>query len=187
MVDICSIKIFKGYSDLIPIIASRLFVCEFILVLENKNLTFAMRVLKQHTNFLFRVLSCVSGVDMLDLKYRFCIAYELLSLKKTARLRLKSFLTEVAPATSITSVFVCANWWEREIWDLFGIYFISHNDMRRILTDYGFEGHPLRKDFPLCGYIEHCYSDIKGAIVAAPIQLSQEYRNFSFENWWGLS
>ena len=107
-----------------------------------------------------------------------------MSLTYNSRLRLKVFTNELQSLPSSVKIFINANWWEREIWDLYGIYFDQHPDLRRILTDYGFEGHPLRKDFPLSGYIEVRYDDNKKRIVVEPLELTQEARSFTFESPW---
>ena len=112
------------------------------------------------------------------------MVYDLLSLTYNSRLRLKVFTNELQSLPSSVKIFINANWWEREIWDLYGIYFDQHPDLRRILTDYGFEGHPLRKDFPLSGYIEVRYDDNKKRIVVEPLELTQEARSFTFESPW---
>jgi NADH dehydrogenase (ubiquinone) Fe-S protein 3 len=123
-------------------------------------------------------------VDFLTKNYRFSVVYDLLSLTYNSRLRLKVFTNELQSLPSSVNIFINANWWEREIWDLYGIYFDQHPDLRRILTDYGFEGHPLRKDFPLSGYIEVRYDDNKKRIVVEPLELTQEARFFTFESPW---
>jgi NADH:ubiquinone oxidoreductase subunit C len=123
-------------------------------------------------------------VDFLTKNYRFSVVYDLLSLTYNSRLRLKVFTNELQSLPSSVKIFINANWWEREIWDLYGIYFDQHPDLRRILTDYGFEGHPLRKDFPLSGYIEVRYDDNKKRIVVEPLELTQEARSFTFESPW---
>ena len=148
------------------------------------NLLFVLKYLKLNINYQYRLLSCISGVDLLKKVYRFCLVYELLSLVFNARIRIKIFLDETVLVKSSTSLFINANWWEREIWDLYGIYFDQHPDLRRILTDYGFEGHPLRKDFPLSGYIEVKYDFLKKRVVLEPIKFSQEFRVFNFETPW---
>jgi len=117
-------------------------------------------------------------------KYRFAVIYDLLSLTFNNRIRVNIFITDLTIVTSSVNVFLNANWWEREIWDLFGIYFAKHPDLRRILTDYGFEGFPLRKDFPLSGYIEVRYDENKKRIITESIELTQEFRLFSFETPW---
>ena len=143
-----------------------------------------MNVLKNHIGYQYKLLSCISGVDFLLKKYRFAVVYDLLSLTFNTRMRVKIFVNEITFVTSSVNVFINANWWEREIWDLFGIYFDKHPDLRRILTDYGFEGYPLRKDFPLSGYIEVRYDENKKRIVTEPLELAQEFRTFTFETPW---
>ena len=113
-----------------------------------------MTFLKDHHNAQFANLVDITGVDMPTREYRFEIVYNLLSLRYNARIRVKTYTDEMTPLDSINEVFKAANWYEREIWDMFGVFFSNHPDLRRILTDYGFDGHPLRKDFPLSGYIE---------------------------------
>jgi NADH dehydrogenase (ubiquinone) Fe-S protein 3 len=108
----------------------------------------------------------------------------MLSLTFNSRLRIKIFVNEVTSVDSIVPLFCNANWWEREVWDLFGIYFQNHPDLRRILTDYGFEGYPMRKDFPLSGYVEVRYDQTKKRIVVEPVELAQEFRAFSYETPW---
>jgi NADH/F420H2 dehydrogenase subunit C len=168
-------------SNILPVISYNLTTNETTIVCKSENLNFCLFFLKKHSNCRFNLLSCISGVDLLDKKHRFCISYDLLSLSRNTRLRVKTFISEAEPIISSTLVFINANWWEREIWDLFGVYFLNHNDLRRILTDYGFEGHPLRKDFPLFGYTEVCYNEIKKRIVCERVVLSQEYRDFVFK------
>lgn len=110
--------------------------------------------LKDHHNAQFANLVDIAGVDMPTREFRFEIVYNLLSLRYNSRIRVKTYTDEMTPIDSANDVFKAANWYEREIWDMFGVFFAGHPDLRRILTDYGFEGHPLRKDFPLTGYIE---------------------------------
>jgi len=107
------------------------------------------------------MLTYIAGIDLYGLLYRFCVVYDLLSLTYNTRIRVKVYLTETGSVNSIINIYLNSNWWEREIWDLFGIYFENHPDLRRILTDYGFEGFPLRKDFPLYGYVELRYDETK--------------------------
>ena len=117
-------------------------------------------------------------------KYRFCVVYDILSLRYNSRLRIKIYVNEITSIDSCISVYVNSDWWEREIWDFYGIYFNNHPDLRRILTDYGFEGYPMRKDFPLSGYVEVKYDQMKKRIVLESLQLSQEFRSFVFEMPW---
>ena len=153
-------------------------------VVSHSHLIFALNVLKNHVNCQYSLLTSVSGVDLLSKSYRFCVVYELLSLVNNSRLRVKTYVNEVTPVNTATSVYSCANWWEREVWDMYGVFFQGHPDIRRILTDYGFYGHPLRKDFPLSGFVELRYDSAKKGIVMEPVQLAQEYRSFSHEIQW---
>jgi NADH dehydrogenase (ubiquinone) Fe-S protein 3 len=130
------------------------------------------------------MLSCISGVDLVSNTNRFVVVYELLSLTYNSRIRIKVFVDEKEKLKSICALFINSNWWEREIWDMYGVYFDNHPDLRRILTDYGFEGHPLRKDFPISGYVEVKYDENKKRIVVEPLELSQELRLFSFSSPW---
>ncbi|XP_041052728.1 NADH dehydrogenase [ubiquinone] iron-sulfur protein 3, mitochondrial isoform X1 [Carcharodon carcharias] len=112
------------------------------------------------------------------------IVYNLLSLQFNSRIRVKTYTDELTPLDSLVSVFQAANWYEREIWDMFGVFFADHPDLRRILTDYGFEGHPFRKDFPLSGYVEVRYDDEVKRVVAEPVELAQEFRKFDLNSPW---
>lgn len=178
------LKNFTNFQSILPIIFYREFNTEIVLVVLSKYLLLSLNILKYHINYQYKMLSCISGVDLLQNNYRFCVSYDLLSLVCNSRIRIKTFLNETVTLMSSTSVFVNANWWEREIWDLFGIYFERHNDLRRLLTDYGFEGHPMRKDFPLFGYIELRYNESKKRIISEQVQLAQEFRFFTFETPW---
>ena len=115
---------------------------------------------------------------------RFVMVYHLLGMHHNIRLRVKCSVAEGEPMPSVTRVFPCANWYEREVWDMFGIAFTEHPDLRRILTDYGFEGHPLRKDFPLTGHLEVRYDEARKEVVYEPVALMQAYRSFDFESPW---
>jgi NADH dehydrogenase (ubiquinone) Fe-S protein 3 len=140
--------------------------------------------LKNHTNTRFRVLIDICGVDYPSRKQRFEVVYNLLSVQYNGRIRILTSVDEITPINSLVSLFPAAGWWEREVWDMFGVYFSNHPDLRRILTDYGFEGHPLRKDFPLSGYLEVRYDDSEKRVVSEPIELAQEFRYFDFASPW---
>ena len=144
----------------------------------------AMTFLRDHEKCLFKMLIDVCGVDYPDRTARFEVVYNLLSLKHNVRLRVKVAAAEDQPVPSIAGVYSTAGWFEREAWDLYGIYFADHPDLRRILTDYGFEGHPLRKDFPLTGYVEVRYDDEAKRVVYEPVKLMQGFRNFDFLSPW---
>jgi NADH-quinone oxidoreductase subunit C len=132
----------------------------------------------------FLSLIDVTAVDWPSRERRFDVVYHLLSPKQNVRVRLKAEVDEATPVASIIGVFPAANWFERETYDLYGIVFTGHPDMRRLLTDYGFEGHPLRKDFPLTGFVEVRYDDEQKRVVYEPVQLTQEFRNFDFLSPW---
>src|ERR1700733_279752 len=136
----------------------------------------------------FTVLCDICGVDYPDRPMRFDVVYNLLSMVHNLRIRLKLETDEEEPVPSAVEVFSAAGWWEREAWDLYGIYFSNHPDLRRILTDYGFDGHPLRKDFPLTGYVELRYDEDQKRVVYEPVKLKQEFRSFDFISpWEGMS
>jgi NADH/F420H2 dehydrogenase subunit C len=157
---------------------------QLIISVSRKNFFFLVRCLKDHICLRYNLLSCISGVDLLLFKYRFFISYDLLSLFYNNRIRVKVFVDEFEPITSVVSLYSCSNWFEREIWDMYGIYFENHPDLRRILSDYGFEGFPLRKDFPLSGYKEIKYDYVKKKIISRNVSLNKEYRFFNFESIW---
>jgi NADH-quinone oxidoreductase subunit C len=126
----------------------------------------------------------VTAVDWPGRERRFDVVYHLLSPRQNVRIRIKAEIDEATPVASINGVFPAANWFEREIYDLYGIIFTGHPDLRRLLTDYGFEGHPLRKDFPLTGFVEVRYDDEQKRVVYEPVRLTQEFRNFDFLSPW---
>jgi len=132
----------------------------------------------------FTQLSDLTAVDYPERPNRFEMVYQLLSIRNNMRLRLLVPVTEGQPVPSIVGLFSSANWAEREVWDMFGIFFAGHPDLRRLLTDYGFEGHPLRKDFPLTGHVEVRYDDTLRRVVNEPVSLVQEFRDFDFLSPW---
>ncbi|MDA9929744.1 NADH-quinone oxidoreductase subunit C [Alphaproteobacteria bacterium] len=132
----------------------------------------------------FNQLSDMTAVDYPERPDRFEIVYQLLSMQNNMRLRLLVAVGEGLAVPSVTSVYSSANWAERETWDMFGIFFAGHPDLRRLLTDYGFEGHPLRKDFPLTGHVEVRYDDTQRRVVNEPVSLVQEFRDFDFLSPW---
>ena len=132
----------------------------------------------------FEVLIDICGVDYPQRKNRFDVVYHLLSARKNQRIRIKVETDEVTPVPSAIPVFPGANWYEREAYDMYGILFSGHPDLRRLLTDYGFEGYPLRKDFPLSGYKEVRYDDEAKRVVYEPVKLTQDFRQFDFESPW---
>lgn len=157
---------------------------ELSIEIKRDDILKVLKFLRDDVNCQFLTLLDVCGVDYPEDDERFEIVYHLLSMTHNNRIRIKLRTDEDTPVASVTSLFNSANWWEREIWDMFGVAFIDHPDLRRILTDYGFEGHPLRKDFPLTGYVEVRYDDAQKRIVYEPVKLTQEFRSFDFLSPW---
>lgn len=144
----------------------------------------ALTLLRDDQNIHCRQLVDLTAVDYPERDERFEVVYHLLSVKHNQRIRVKLPVGEEVPVDSVASVFSSAGWYEREVWDLYGIFFANHPDLRRILTDYGFEGHPLRKDFPLTGFVEVRYDEDQKRVVYEPVKLTQEFRNFDFMSPW---
>ena len=157
---------------------------ELIITIKREDILRVLKFLRDDANCQFKQLMDLCGVDFPEEDERFCVVYNLLSLTHNNRIRVKTWTDENTPVGSATQLFSSAGWWERETWDLFGIYFADHPDLRRILTDYGFEGHPLRKDFPLTGYVELRYDDEQKRVVYEPVHLTQEFRTFDFLSPW---
>ncbi len=166
------------------VIATDVKNAELAITVRPETIVKVLKFLRDNVNCQFKVLMDVCGVDYPDREDRFDVVYNLLSMSHNSRIRVKLSVAENVPVPSVTGVFSSANWWEREAWDLFGIYFSSHPDLRRIMTDYGFEGHPLRKDFPLTGYVELRYDDEAKRVVYEPVKLTQDFRNFDFLSPW---
>nr|ANO44451.1 NADH dehydrogenase subunit 9 [Schizochytrium sp. TIO1101] len=152
------------------------------LVVKKESLIDVIRFLKSNSHCQFIVLSDIAGVDYPFRANRFEVVYQLLSIRYNCRITVKVNLASEEAVPSITSIHESANWYEREAFDLFGIFFSNHPDLRRILTDYGFEGHPMRKDFPLTGFHELRYDIEKKRVVCEPLELSQEFRNYTFNS-----
>ncbi len=142
------------------------------------------RFLRDDPRCQFWCIVDITAVDWPARETRFDVVYHFLSPKKNRRIRVKIETDETTPVPSIIEVFPGANWFERETYDLYGVLFTGHPDMRRLLTDYGFEGHPLRKDFPLTGFVEVRYDDEQKRVVYEPVRLAQEFRNFDFLSPW---
>ncbi len=174
----------KSLTRLLPVQRFQVFGHEIVISVSQKHLLATLTFLHHHSNSNFQMLTSISGVDYPEREERFEIVYDLLNVRANSRLRIKTHTDEINPLSSVVSLFPSANWWEREIWDLFGVFFSNHPDLRRILTDYGFEGHPLRKDFPLSGYFELRYDEDQRVVVCEAIELSQEFRSFDFHMPW---
>ncbi len=143
-----------------------------------------MRMLRDDPRFACEQLMDLCGVDWPDREQRFEVVYNLLSLSLNQRIRVVVNTDEATAVPSVRGVWPVATWWEREAWDLYGIVFSGQPDLRRILTDYGFEGHPLRKDFPLTGYVEVRYDEDRKQVVYEPVKLTQDFRSFDFLSPW---
>lgn len=163
---IVPVKSFYISQNIITIISTHsflLFICNF---------------LQKQSYLQFKILTSISGLDYLNRTHRYEVLYDLLSLQYNIRLKLKLYsLIDLITFPSITALYPCANWWEREIWDLFGLFFANNTDLRRILTDYGFEGFPLRKDFPLSGYLEISYNSLKKTCTYTALELATINKN----------
>jgi NADH-quinone oxidoreductase subunit C len=157
---------------------------ELTIKAEAKDIVTVVTGLRDDPRCLFCCIIDVTAVDWPERENRFDVVYHLLSPKNNIRVRVKVETDEVTPVPSIIGVFPGADWFERETYDLYGILFTGHPDMRRILTDYGFEGHPLRKDFPLTGFVEVRWDDEAKRVVYDPVRLAQEFRNFDFLSPW---
>jgi len=143
-----------------------------------------LRFLRDHTNTQYKVLVDITAVDYPQREKRFEVVYLLLSVRYSSRITVKLSVDPFEGLPTATDLFKSANWFEREVWDMFGVFFHQHPDLRRLLTDYGFEGHPLRKDFPLTGYTEVRYDEEKKRVVCEPLETAQEFRAFDFQSPW---
>ena len=151
---------------------------------DKNNILSVLKKLKENDDFIFDQLLDITAVDNPSRECRFDLVYIIQSLKKNKKLILKTSLKENDTIETIISVHKAADWYERECYDLFGIEFKNHPDLRRIMTDYNFEGHPLRKDFPLTGHTEVRYDDLEKKVIYEPVKLSQEFRDFDGESPW---
>jgi NADH-quinone oxidoreductase subunit C len=182
-----------GNSDLLDgvraaigadIVSSSVAHGQVIVTVPGDRIVPVLTALRDESSLLFEQLIDVCGVDYPDRAQRFDVVYSLLSVSLNHRLRVKVMTDEDTPVPSVAEVFPSANWFEREVWDLYGVFFSDHPDLRRILTDYGFDGHPLRKDFPLTGYVELRYDPDQRRVVYEPVKLTQEFRTFDFASPW---
>ncbi len=157
---------------------------ELTLVIDKARLVETVTFLRDDPRCLFLCFIDTTAVDYPEREHRFDVVTHLLSPKYIRRIRLKVETDERTPVPSLTGVYPAANWFEREVWDLFGVYFSGHPDLRRLVTDYGFEGHPLRKDFPMTGYVEVRWDDAQKRVVNEPVTLNQAFRSFDFLSPW---
>ena len=184
-------------EDLVDLVKSLMNFCEYeitnekneiSMLIKKEDLVSTLMFLKDNPSISMESLIDITAIDYPGNEKRFTLVYNLLSVSKNFRIKVKTKTNEDNPVCSVTEVFPCANWYEREVWDLFGIRFSGHPDLRRILTDYDFDGHPLRKDFPLTGFIQVRFDDELGKVVNEPVKLDQEFRNFdNLSPWEGMS
>ena len=157
---------------------------ELILICARESISRLLTLLRDDSNCLFKVLIDICGADYPERAERFDVVYNLLSLRHNQRIRVKVRCDEDGIVPSVTEIFSAAGWYERETWDLYGVMFSGHPDLRRILTDYGFDGHPMRKDFPLTGHVEVRYDEEQKRVVYEPVKLTQAFRSFDFMSPW---
>jgi len=157
---------------------------ELVAQAARDSLATVLKVLRDDPRFAFEQMMDLCGVDWPERAERFDVVYNLLSVSLNQRVRVVVTTDETTPVPSVSGIWPAATWWEREAWDLYGIVFSGQPDLRRILTDYGFEGHPLRKDFPLTGYVEVRYDEDRKQVVYEPVKLTQDFRSFDFLSPW---
>jgi len=157
---------------------------QLYIYIDSKDIMSTILFLKTNENCKFKQLIDITAVDFPDKEKRFKVVYLLLSHENNLRIIININISENEKIPSIVKIFPSANWMEREIFDMYGIFFLDHPDLRRILTDYGFKGYPLRKDFPLTGHTEVRYSEDKKKVVLEPVKLEQKYRDFDFQSPW---
>jgi len=165
-------------------LGQRLQFGELTLIVPAASVPSVLRALRDDADCQFEQLIDICGVDYPEREKRFDVVYHLLSPRKNQRLRVKCEVDDATPVPSVVELYPGANWYEREAYDMYGILFSGHPDLRRILTDYGFQGFPLRKDFPLTGYVEVRYDDAQKRVVYEPVRLTQEFRSFDFLSPW---
>lgn len=166
------------------VVRTEMVLGELIVWTQRSNLIKVLEHLRDDSACACRMLVDITAVDYPETEERFELVYILMSTKNNIRVRVKLTTDEETPVPSATVVFSAAGWAEREAWDMFGIMFSGHADLRRLLTDYGFEGHPLRKDFPLTGYVEVRYDEDQKRVVYEPVKLTQDFRSFDFLSPW---
>lgn len=157
---------------------------ELTLTIRRDALVTVAQGLRDDPDLSYEQLIDIAGVDYPDRPERFEVVYQFLSLTRNRRIRVRVSTDDVQPLASLTGLWPCADWWEREVYDCYGVLFEGHPDLRRILTDYGFSGHPFRKDFPLTGHVELRYSETEKRVVYEPVKLAQDLRNFDFLSPW---
>lgn len=176
---------FEKFLKVLPLVKSELYNGgEISFFVQTSLVKDVLTILKTHFLYQFKILTCISGVDYPENLYRFQIVYEILSVKYNSRIRLKIVLDELTPVDSCEQVYPAATWWECEIWDMLGVFFRDQYNLTRLLTDYGFQGFPLRKDFPLAGFIEARFNFPRNRVAYESVELTQEYRTFEYLSPW---
>lgn len=178
------VKNIKDLFGLCPLEKIQFYDKDLTVVVKPKFLYDILVFFKYHISYQFDSLTCISGVDYPKNKYRFKLVYDLLSIRYNNRFRIKTFTHELFGVDSCNQLYFAAGWYECEIWDMYGVFFKNHSNLKRILTDYGFEGHPLRKDFPMSGFVEMKYNETEKRVINESIELCQEYRTFKFLSPW---
>lgn len=171
-------------SKALPDVPGEVIRGQLVLTARRDNILAVLQFLRDDPICDFQMLMDVCGADYPDRPERFEVVYNLLSLSKNHRVRVRVRAAEDVPVPSATGLFSSAGWFEREVWDMYGVPFSGHPDLRRILTDYGFEGHPQRKDFPLTGYVELRWDEEQKRVVYEPVKLTQDFRTFDFLSPW---
>lgn len=176
---------FLKFNSIIPIIKMERFLFyNTSIYLRSSILLNILKIIKHHHQFQFKVLICISGIDYINHKNRFIVSYELLSLKFNSRFSIKIYVNELISINSIKHIYITCIWWEDEIWDMFGIIFLKRKNTVRLLTDYGFYGFPLKKDFPVSGFIDLKYNLITNKVLYNNTELTQNYRIFDYNSPW---
>lgn len=178
------IKHIKMITKIFPIKKVQVYKNEIVIFIESCFLFNLLLFLKFHTVCQYQILTSISGVDYPKKQNRFEVVYDLLSIRYNNRIRIKTLINQLQLVDSCEKIFLAAGWFESEVYDMYGIFFANHSNLRRILTDYGFEGYPLRKDFPLSGFVELRYDEKQKRIISEYIELAQEYRTFDFLSPW---
>ena len=184
MADLTKIQAHVEGASKVKLLASEIAYGELMLTCAADDVVALLTFLRDDETCQFAQLIDLCGADYPNRVERFEVVYNLLSLRNNMRIRVKIPASEEKPVPSVMEVFPAACWFEREVWDMYGIFFSGNTDLRRILTDYGFDGHPLRKDFPLTGFVEMRYSEEEKRVVYEPVQLDQAYRSFDFLSPW---
>jgi NADH:ubiquinone oxidoreductase subunit C len=175
---------FNKINSTLPIFKIEVFLNNICLYLRTIIFLSTLIVLKYHFKYQLKILTCISGVDYIEHKNRFTVTYEILSIKFNNRLRLKTVVNEAIPIQSLKTLYLTALWWEDEIWDMLGVIFLKRKNLIRLLSDYGFQGFPLRKDFPLSGFVDIKYNLITNKMQYNNIELTQNYRVFNYLSPW---